>query len=92
MTLYLSKLHLQTFLSIPINKKYQIFICDTLVANERYDHGYSDHYYSPSKNKRKRVRSDRKCKLNVMWVGAGLTIFAVEMQQFFHIVFLLKRT
>ena len=34
MTLYLSKVHLQTFVSIPITKKCQILSCDTLVANE----------------------------------------------------------
>ena len=36
MTLYIFKVHLQTFLSIPINQKFQILSCDTLVANERY--------------------------------------------------------
>jgi hypothetical protein len=36
MTLYLLKVHLQTFLSIPLNKKCQILSCDTLVANERH--------------------------------------------------------
>ena len=36
MTLYLLKVHLQKFLSIPIHQKFQILICDTLVANERY--------------------------------------------------------
>jgi hypothetical protein len=36
MTLYLLKVHLQTFLSIPITQKYQILSCETLVANERY--------------------------------------------------------
>jgi hypothetical protein len=35
MTLYLLKVHLQTFLSIPKTQKCQILICDTLVANER---------------------------------------------------------
>jgi hypothetical protein len=35
MTLYLLKVHLQTFLSIPVTQKCQILICDTLVANER---------------------------------------------------------
>jgi hypothetical protein len=37
MTLYLLKVHLQTFLSIPVTPKRQILSCDTLVANERYD-------------------------------------------------------
>jgi len=36
MTLYLLKVHLQTFLSTPITQKWQILSCDTLVANERY--------------------------------------------------------
>jgi len=36
MTLYLLKVHLQTFLPIPITQKCQILSCDTLVANERY--------------------------------------------------------
>jgi hypothetical protein len=36
MTLYLLRVHLQTFLSIPITQKYQILSCDTLVTNERY--------------------------------------------------------
>jgi len=36
MTLYLLKVHLQTFLSIPIIKKYLILSCDTLVTNEEY--------------------------------------------------------
>ena len=36
MTLYLLKVHLQMFLSIPITQKCQILSCDTLVANERY--------------------------------------------------------
>ena len=36
MTLYLLKVHLRTFLSIPINQKCQILSCDILVANERY--------------------------------------------------------
>ena len=30
------KVHLQTFLSIPITQKCQILSCDTLVANEPY--------------------------------------------------------
>ena len=30
------RLHLQTFLSIPITQKCQILSCDTLIANERY--------------------------------------------------------
>ena len=34
--LYLLKVYLQKFLSIPITPKCQILICDTLVANERY--------------------------------------------------------
>ena len=34
MTLYLLKVHLQTFLSIPVTQKCQILSCDTLVANE----------------------------------------------------------
>jgi hypothetical protein len=36
MTLYLLKVHLQTFLSIRITQKWQILSCDTLVANEWY--------------------------------------------------------
>jgi len=36
MTLYLLKVHLQMFLSIPITQKCQILSCDTLVANEQY--------------------------------------------------------
>jgi hypothetical protein len=36
LTLYLLKLHLQTFPSIPINKNDKFLSCDTLVANERY--------------------------------------------------------
>ena len=36
MTLYLLKVHLQTFLSIPVTQKCQILSCDTLVAKERY--------------------------------------------------------
>ena len=35
MTLNLLKVHLQTFLSIPITQKYPNLSCDTLVANER---------------------------------------------------------
>jgi len=38
MTLHLLKVHLQTFLSIPMTQKCQILSCDTLVANERYYH------------------------------------------------------
>jgi hypothetical protein len=36
MKIYLLKVHLQTFLSIPITQKCQIWSCDTLVANERH--------------------------------------------------------
>jgi hypothetical protein len=46
MKIYLSKVRLQTFLSIPINKKCQILSCDTLVANERYDRNFGDPMYS----------------------------------------------
>ena len=35
MTLYLLKLHLQTFLSTPITQKCHILSCDTLVANDQ---------------------------------------------------------
>jgi len=35
MTLYLLKVHLQMFLSIPLTKKCQILSCDSLVANEK---------------------------------------------------------
>jgi hypothetical protein len=35
MTLYLLKVHLQTFFPIPITQKCQILSCDTLVANDR---------------------------------------------------------
>ena len=34
-TLYLLKVHLQTFLSLPVTQRRQILSCDTLVANER---------------------------------------------------------
>jgi len=34
--LYVLKVHLQTFLSVPITQKCQILSCDILVANERY--------------------------------------------------------
>ena len=40
MTLYLLKLHLQTFVSIPITQKYQILSCDFLVPNEWYIYTY----------------------------------------------------
>jgi hypothetical protein len=36
MTLYLLKVHLQTFLFIPITQKCQISSCEILVANDRY--------------------------------------------------------
>jgi len=36
MTLYLLKVHQQTFLSIPITQKFKILSYDSLVANERY--------------------------------------------------------
>jgi hypothetical protein len=36
MTLYLLKVHLQTFLSISITQKCQILRCDSIVANVRY--------------------------------------------------------
>ena len=36
MTLYLLKVYLQTFLSVPVTQKCQILSCDTLVASERY--------------------------------------------------------
>jgi len=36
MTLYLLKVHLQTFLSIPITQKCHILSCDAFIANERY--------------------------------------------------------
>jgi hypothetical protein len=36
MTLYLLKVHLQTFLSIPITQKCQLLSCDSLIANEQY--------------------------------------------------------
>jgi len=36
MTLNLLKVHLQTFLSVPITQKCQILSYDILVANERY--------------------------------------------------------
>ena len=46
MTLNLLKVHMQTFLSLPITQKSQILSCDTLVANERYSEsacqGYQD--------------------------------------------------
>ena len=40
MTLYLLKVHLQMFLSIPITLKSQILNCDILVANEQYIYIY----------------------------------------------------
>jgi hypothetical protein len=36
MTVYLLKVHFQTFLSIPVTQKCHILSCDTLVAIERY--------------------------------------------------------
>jgi len=45
MTLHLLKVHLQTFLSIPLTQKCQILSCDILVANERYMH---QHYTTVS--------------------------------------------
>jgi len=38
MTLYLLKVHMQTFLSIPVTQKCQILSCDNLVANEQNGH------------------------------------------------------
>jgi len=40
MTLYLLKVHLQTFLSVTIAQKCQILSCDTFVANELYIYEY----------------------------------------------------
>ena len=40
MTLYMLKLHLQIFISIPITQICQILSCDTLVANQRYIYIY----------------------------------------------------
>ena len=37
MTLYLFKVHLQTFLSVPTTQKCQILSCDTPVTSERYN-------------------------------------------------------
>jgi hypothetical protein len=37
MRLCLLKVHLQTFLSIPVTQKCQILSCDAVVANERYE-------------------------------------------------------
>jgi len=45
MTLYLLKVHPQTFLSIPITQKCQILSCDILVTNERYIHMDCNNYY-----------------------------------------------
>jgi len=36
------KVHLQTFLSIPVTQKCQILSCDALVTNERYIHHILD--------------------------------------------------
>jgi len=36
MALHLLKVHLQTFLSLPVTQKCNILSCDTIVANERY--------------------------------------------------------
>jgi len=48
-TLYLLKVHLQTFLSIPITQKNaQILNCDTLVANGRYILFKELHFRLPS--------------------------------------------
>ena len=38
MTLYLLEVHLHTLFSIPVTQRCQILSCDTLVANQRYDH------------------------------------------------------
>jgi len=43
MTLYMLKVHLQTFPSIPVTQKCQILSCDMLVANERYE---EEHFYA----------------------------------------------
>ena len=45
MTLYLLKVNLQTFLSIPITQKCQIFSCDTLVANKRCNNYIKNFFY-----------------------------------------------
>jgi len=47
MTLYLLKVHLQKFLSIPLTQKCQILICDTLVANERYVSSFRTNISAP---------------------------------------------
>jgi hypothetical protein len=44
MILNLLKVHLQTFISVPITKKCQILSCDTLVANERHVHHLTQLY------------------------------------------------
>jgi hypothetical protein len=46
MTLYLLKLHLQTFLCITMTQKCQILSCDTLVANERCNEMAKIHFHS----------------------------------------------
>jgi hypothetical protein len=47
-TLYLLKVHLQTFLSLLITQKCQILCCDTLVENERYK-VFRKHYFNMMK-------------------------------------------
>ena len=47
MTLYLLKVHLKTFLSIPSTQKCQTLICDTLVANDRYGSSFRTNISAP---------------------------------------------
>jgi len=56
MTLYLLKVHLQTFLSIPVPEKCQILNCDTLVANEQYEDRNLTKKKNPCLTKRFRIR------------------------------------
>jgi hypothetical protein len=87
MTLYLLKVHLQTFLSIPVTQKCQILSCDTLVANERCTYIYTHTYLTPyrlyfnyrcSNNTAEKHfytnRSGAKCWLDIYRWGAGLAV------------------
>jgi hypothetical protein len=74
MTLYLLKVPLQTFLSIPITQKCQILGCDTLAANER--HVTLNSVLSTSQYKRVQERCGQTVHLRfVLYFGATHPIF-----------------
>jgi len=91
-TLYLFKVHLQTFLSIPVTQKCQNLSCDNLVTHERCCWWVAFPTVLQMQRLFSALSSAKRCSLLlcfIEWISTSIFVFDAFKKLFYLVIFLL---